>query len=392
MNKCIAILKKIAYKVLDGGFYLRNRVFMLLFYFCPVQQNKIVFNNFNGRGYGDNPKYIAEELMKQGNQYDLVWLVSDLSAPLPPGVRPVKAHGVRRLYEMATAKVIVANVKNELRLIKKKKQFVIQTWHGSYSSKRLERAAADTLSAAYLRESRKNSRQTDLFLSNSRVLSDCYREDFWCDCEILECGFPRNDILFADGSAARKRVCQALGVPETCKLVMYAPTFRDDGSVAGYGLDCQGVVKTLEKDGNDWRLLVRMHPNVPVYQNLFTFNSQVVDATAYPDMQELLVAADVLITDYSSTVFEFAAMNKAVFLFVSDMASYRKSRGLLPTFDQIPYPHCEDNASLLDTIANSTEASVRAEARQFIETFGSVDKGDASAQVARRIRQAVASK
>lgn len=356
----------------------------------PVKDDKVLFINFNGRGFGCNPKYVAQEILNQGLNYDLVWLVSDLQEAFPEGIRKVRYESARAFYEVATARVIVANVKNDLRLIKKKKQYVIQTWHGSYSAKRLEKEAADTLTKRYLKESRKNSTQTDLFLSNSRVLSDCYRDAFWCECEIMECGFPRNDMLFTKNADAElRRIKSALNIPRDGRMVLYAPTFRDDGSKDAYRIDCEGILRALGKNGGDWYLLIRMHPNVGDIKEQFTFNQHVINATPYPDMQELLLASDILITDYSSTVFEFAAMEKPSFIYAPDVEEYQKMRGLKKDFFRMPYPVCRTGEELLTQLSGYSPASGREAARRFMEIFGSVDRGDASERVVERIRQVI---
>ncbi|MBQ4104709.1 MAG: CDP-glycerol glycerophosphotransferase family protein [Clostridia bacterium] len=380
-------LKSFVYKILDFLFEIRNNIFKSIFIFCPVKENKVLFNNFNGRGYGDNPKYILEELKNE--DFDFVWLTSNLEENMPSAIRKVHPNSIKRLYETATAKVIVTNVKNDLRFIKKKGQYVIQTWHGSYSSKRLEAAAADTLSPKYLKESRKNSKQTDLFISNSRVLSDCYRKDFWCDCEIMECGFPRNDILFKENTGALEKVTAFFNIKENCKLAMYAPTFRDDGSVDAYKIDAEKIVEALEKDGNKWKLLIRMHPNVEECDNLFPFDENILNATKYPDMQELLVATDLLITDYSSTVFEFAAMEKAVFLYTPDIEEYEKIRGLMPTFFQMPYKKNLNNDELIQDILESSSQKQKQLSQEFTKIFGGVDDGTSSSTIAKRIKDVI---
>lgn len=380
-------LKSFVYKILDFLFEIRNNIFKCIFIFCPVKENKVLFNNFNGRGYGDNPKYILEELKNE--DFDFVWLTSNLEENMPSAIRKVHPNSIKRLYETATAKVIVTNVKNDLRFIKKKGQYVIQTWHGSYSSKRLEAAAADTLSPKYLKESRKNSKQTDLFISNSRVLSDCYRKDFWCDCEIMECGFPRNDILFKENTGVLEKVTAFFNIKENCKLAMYAPTFRDDGSVDAYKIDAEKIVEALEKDGNKWKLLIRMHPNVEECDNLFPFDENILNATKYPDMQELLVATDLLITDYSSTVFEFAAMEKAVFLYTPDIEEYEKIRGLMPTFFQLPYKKNLNNDELIQDILESSSQKQKQLSQEFTRIFGGVDDGTSSSTIAKRIKDVI---
>lgn len=366
------------------------KIFVLkwLYFFAPVQENKVLFINFNGKGFGCNPKYIAQELLAREKDYDLVWLVSNMDEAFPDGIRKARFQTRQGLYEVATAKVIVTNVKNDLHLVKKKGQYIIQTWHGSYSAKLLEQDAAATLSKQYLKESKKNSAQTDLFLSNSRVLSQCYRDAFWCSCEIMECGFPRNDVLFGQSREQLLAVKEHLGVPQDAKLALYAPTFRDDGSTDCYSIDCKGIVDALAPTGN-WYLLIRLHPNVGSAGNLFAFDEHILDATPYPDMQELLVASDILITDYSSTVFEFAALEKPSFIYASDVEAYQKMRGLKEDFFRMPYPVCRTNEELLAQLRAFTPENAQELAARFNAFFGGVDKGDASRQVADRITSVI---
>lgn len=357
------------------------------FYLCPVKDNKILFINFNGKGYGCNPKYIAQEILNQKLASDIVWLVNNSEEALPKGIRKVPYKSLWAMYEVATAKVIVTNVKNDLRLLKKKKQYIIQTWHGSYSSKFLEREAEGKLAPSYLIESKRNSAQTDLFLSNSRVLSQCYRDAFWCECEIMECGFPRNDMLFNTDIEEVNRIKESLSVSASTKLILYAPTFRDDGSCDAYSIDCIGVLNALRENGDDWKLLTRLHPNVNACDKLFPEDENIINANLYPDMQELLLVSDILITDYSSTPFEFAAMQKQVYIYAPDIEEYQRIRGLKDDFFNMPYHICRTNADLLRLVSRYKPESAVTEAKLFMERFGGVDRGDASKQVVERIKR-----
>ncbi len=368
---------------------IEEYLLQFIFFLFPVSKNKIVFINFGGRGFGCNPKYIAQELLDNNCGYDLVWFVNDMNELFPKGIRLVPFYKAIARYEIATAKVIVTNEKCNLHLIKKKSQYVIQTWHGSYSSKRLEAEAADTLSASYLAQSRKNSAQTNLFLSNSRVLSDCYRSAFWCNCEIMECGFPRNDILFAENRLSKAKIKADLGLSDQAKLVLYAPTFRDNGDTSAYSIDCAALINMLKQKDENWKILIRMHPNVTRAAEIFEFNEDIINATAYPDMQELLFAADILITDYSSSVFEFAAMGKATYIYACDVEEYQKMRGLKSDFFDMPYKICTTNKELIDEISNYTPEIAKQNAERFMELFGGVDNGTASKQVAERINQVI---
>ena len=360
-----------------------------LFFLFPIQKNKVVFINFNGKGFGCNPKYIALEILHQKLPWDLVWLVNDSKEALPEGIRKARFQRVSGLYEIATAKVIVVNVKNDLCLVKKKQQYVIQTWHGSYTSKLLEKEVEDKLSPAYVRQSKHNSLQTDLFLSNSAAMSHCIWEAFWYTGEILECGYPRNDMLFASSPLIVERIKAALGVNSGAKLVLYAPTFRDDGSVEAYNLDCMAVLGKLREMGGEWKLLTRLHPNAASAQVLFPKDKNIINVTHYPDMQELLLVSDILITDYSSTPFEFAAMGKQVYIYASDVEQYQAMRGLKSDFFTMPYSVCTTNKELLEQITNFTPENARQQAEAFMSCFGGVDRGDASNAVVERMKQLI---
>ena len=124
----------------------------------PVFRRKIVFNNFYGKGYGDSPKYIAEEIRRQGLDVDMVWLVNDLSMDFPPGIRKVKLQSLKASFELSTAKMIVSNVRATLPYKKKQSQYYIQTWHGSVAFKAIEKDAIDKLRPDYVREAIEDSK------------------------------------------------------------------------------------------------------------------------------------------------------------------------------------------------------------------------------------------
>ncbi len=366
------------------------RAILKSFYFLfPVKKNKVLFINFNGKGYGCNPKYIAEEIIKQNLGYDLVWLVEDIHTPLPKEIRAVKYKSLKAYYELATTKVIVVNVKNDLRLYKKKKQYIIQTWHGSYSSKLLESAAKKLLSPDYIKESMHNSDQTDLFLSNGKITSDCYRRDFWCACEIMECGFPRNDPLFHLDLKVEEKVRAWFQLEKDCKIALYAPTFRDDSSTECYQLDAERTVQALSFRGEKWKLLIRMHPNVAKDASLFVYTENVLDGTSYPDMQELLQACDVLITDYSSSIYEAAVMGKGVYIYATDVEKYEETRGLTPEFYNMPYVINRTQEMLETAIKADSVEDMKIRAKEFLNGLGCVDDGNASKRVVRRMRQVI---
>lgn len=386
MKRFILSLKKIYWFMLYVIKQIKTYTLAILFH--PLRlKKKVVFICFGGKGYGCNPKYIAEEMIAQDTPFDLVWLLWDTNVVIPDRIRKVPYDSWKALYELATAKVIIINTKVDMRIIKKKGQYVIQTWHGGYRTKLVEKFAEDKLPKRYIRQSKRNSRQTDLFVSNSKMLSQEYRDAFWCECEILECGLPRCDVLFNWDPKLPLIVRERLGIPENGKIVLYAPTFRDNGSTEAYNLDYQSILNALKGTGDDWYLLIRMHPNVRELQKLFSYNDHILNATNYPDMQELLVASDILITDYSSSIYDFAVLKKPSYLYAPDVEEYRTMRGLKEQFFQLPFARSTTNEELVQQLAEYTPEYGEKVAQDFLDFYGSVDKGDAAKRVVERIGQ-----
>ena len=349
-------------------------------------QDKIVIANFNGRGFGCNPKYIALELLRQKVPYEIVWLVEDMDTPMPQGIRKAPFEGPESYYELATARVIINNVKGDLNWLKRRGQYYIQTWHGGFSFKLVEKDAMAVLPRDYISESKRNSRDTDLMLSGSKLQSREYRRAFWCTCEILERGLPRNDAYYNKTSAEIDQIRRSLNLTPETKVAMYAPTFRTGAdTLETYGLDMARTLKLLRQHwGGEWVLFFRHHPNLH-----FSIDTSaepgLMDVSEYPDMQELVLITDVLITDYSTTIFDAACLNKTVLLFAADLEEYRQLRGLHPVYDTLPYPTGYNNDEFADVIRNFNREEYTAKADVFLEEFGSFEDGHASEAVVARI-------
>jgi CDP-glycerol glycerophosphotransferase len=354
----------------------------------PVNRHKIVLNNFQGRGYGDSPKYIAEEIIRQKLPYDLVWLVADLSMELPSGIRKVKLQSVRASYELSTAKVIISNVKVALPYHKKRSQFYIQTWHGSMAFKAIEKDAQEKLHPNYLKETIADSKQIDLFLSCNSVQTQEIQTIFWYDGEIFECGSPRNDMLYRP-IQYKDAVKRKLGMDSATKVVLYAPTFRDDFRTDVYNLDLALVSKSLsDRLGGEWRILVRLHPNV-MKENIVKLTPDSIDVTSYPDMQELLLVADVLITDYSTIIYDMAIMRKVILLYAPDLDDYKNNRGLKPIYFNLPSRINQSNDELMEYICRLDLDEYKKRLDEFLSHVQIFDDGKASQRVVERIKSVV---
>ena len=354
------------------------------------KQKKVVFVNFFGRGYGDNPKYIAEEIIRQSLPYKLVWLVNDMQSFFPKKIKKVKYYSLKCRYNLATARVIVSNAKGKLPYIKSKSQFYIQTWHGGFPLKYIEKEAESELSVEYVQESKFDSSITDLILSGSDFQTKIIQDSFWYNGEIFKKGIPRNDIFFNSTIESINNLKKDYGFTETHKIVLYAPTFRDDNNTEAYQLDVNGLLEALREKTNDtWKLVIRLHPIAESQSSIFEYNENVINGSKYGDPQDLLLISDLLITDYSSTMMDFGIMGKPVLLFAKDLENYvSRCRGLRPIFYQLPFELCKTNEELQSKVMNFDYNDYNNKLTQFLkDQYMSYDDGNASKSVVERIKE-----
>lgn len=352
----------------------------IILHWLPVKRNKIVFVNFYGKGYGDSPKYIANEIIDRGVPVDIVWLVNDMKMQFPSNVRKVNLLSVYASYELSTAKIIISNVKVGLPYKKKRCQYYVQTWHGSMAFKDIEKDAMDRLNPNYVRESIADSKMIDLFLSCNSIQTHEIQNSFWYDGAIFECGSPRNDMLFRNDNV-KDNIKQRIGIDANSHVVLYAPTHRDDFRTDVYLLDLEVIRRHLAtRFGGQWVMLVRLHPNV-MGDSPITYSNFVVNVTTYPDMQELLFITDVLITDYSSTIYDIAIMHKLMLLYAPDLNDYRQKRGLKPLYFDLPTQICQTQVELCNYIDKLNTDDYYNRLQRFLDGFKVFDDGYASQRV-----------
>lgn len=350
----------------------------------PIRNNLVVFSSFYGRSVSDSPAAISEALHKKCPEAEIVWLLKEPErVALPEGVHAVNIASKQRITTLMQAKVWVDNCRKGAHC-KRKGQFYLQTWHG-FALKRIEKDAADALPPDYPAYAKRDSAQCDLIVSNSRFMSSIYRNSFWYDGAVAEFGSPRNDLFFREDAALRKRVFDALSLSDDRRLVLYAPTFRASQSTEPYRLDADGLLSALTRRfGGAWTLLVRLHPNVDDRSGgLFAYDGErVIDATHYPDMAELMYAADALITDYSSCMFDFALSGRPVFQFATDIEDYKNDRNFYFPIDALPFDLCEDNAQLCAAVERFDAAAYQTRWNDFYEQNGICEDGNAAERCA----------
>lgn len=342
-----------------------------------VVPRKVVFEQFHGNGFGCNMKYIALELMRRGG-WELVWLANrPAEGEYPPGVRVVARKSRAALRELATAGFWCANHNlghfvRHCGLVKKPHQHYLQTWHGSFGIK----CCHDVTSP-------EERSMVDAVLTNGKFGTEHMRHCFGDGPEVLPTGYPRCDILHSCPSSIRDEVCRRLGLAPERKFVLYAPTFRDDGDRTAYLTDFEALTAALAKRfGGEWTVLLRLHPNLRKHNARLSFQGDAADVSTYEDIQELMVAADAMVSDYSSCIFDYILTRRPAFLYVPDRAKYEVVRGLRYSLDKTPFPISASPDGLADAVANFDAAVFAAAEERFLSWMESVERGNAAAQIA----------
>lgn len=349
--------------------------------FLPIKKDKIVVSSYYGRGYGDNPKYIVEELLRVNNsKLEIIWLVKkgQESGEIPVGVKAVCNNSFKAIFHLSTAKVWIDNCRKAF-LFKRKKQYYLQTWHG-FALKRIEKDVREHLDAGYVKNAIKDSKHIDLLVSDSSFMTKIYKDCFWYNGKIVEWGQARNDILHNYDFNVSNKVKKHFELCKNQKIILYAPTFRADYSVEPYQIDYERLIKNCqERFGGDFVALVRLHPNIIDKCGALKFEEgKIINASLYPDMQELLVAADIVISDYSSLMFDFALTRKPCFQFAVDIEEYKEDRNFYFPLDQLPFALAENNDQLQDIILNFKEKEYHEKLKDFFSETGMVMDGQAS--------------
>lgn len=376
----IAIIKK-----------LRLNVYILFYSFLPIKKNKIIMWADSFKHYGCSPKYLTEYLLANCHgKYDIVWVFdSDIpkQSDFPKDARAVKYFSLDYLKELHTAHFIVCNMRigRSYMWHKRASQIYIQTWHSSIRLKRIEKDASNFLPKEYINEAIYDSSQIDLIISGCDFSTGIFKNSFWYSGQILKVGTPRCDIFFSDSKEiAKQKVYDSLKIDRNNRVVLYAPTFRNNKDANLHGINISLIKAALRKrTGNDWDFLYRFHPNIV---NPIVIDEDGKDVSSYSDMQELLAAADILITDYSSCMFDMAIIGKPCLLFAPDLKTYLNSeRGLYFTPDELPFPMAINNEQLVRIISEFDQKAYFSRIDEFLMRIGSYEKGNASESIAKYI-------
>ncbi len=363
--------------------------FVLPFGLFPINSNKIVVSSYYTRGYSDNPKAIVDELLRREDtrNYQII-CITDSTKGLPETIIPVRPRSIGAAYHMRTAKVWIDNCRKSKYVRKREGQYYMQTWHGC-ALKKIERDALKSLEKYYVESAMNDSKMCDLIVSDSAHMTNIYSNSFWYDGEVITCGAPRTDLFRGKSTASSIKIRKLLNIPANKKIVTYAPTFRGDLNLSPYNIDYKKLQKIfIEKFGEEWVVLLRLHPNISERSYQITKKlPDIIDVSAYHDPQEILAISDVLITDYSSIMFDFMLTGRPGFLYANDVKSYTKDRDFYFDINELPYSLATNNIELFEKIANYDQEIQIKNINIFLAKIGSVTNGDASKIAVDRIKK-----
>ncbi len=366
----------------------------------PLDGNKVLFYR-SGGGYGDNPRAVAEYLHRQNPDMKLVWACGSTSLfqTVPEYVKPVVFESDEYYRELSTAGAWVCSTTLPNGTLKRKGQLYIQTWHGDKFLKKIGNdSASDNDSYKWRKTASKfcESRICDYFVTGCEWFVPIAASALDYRGAFLRSGMPRNDCLVNLDSEKCAEIRKTVGIDSDVKVLIYAPTFRDYEKThdsVGSDIDLVAILDALEKKyACRWICLMRAHAGKHLKLNGGDIaDPRFTDVTTYPDMADLLMISDMLISDYSSCGADFAITGKMVLMYQDDIDQYTsKGRTLYFTREESPYFTASNMEEALEILNRVTDEDIRKNSQGILDFYHSFETGHACEEVCKVILEALA--
>lgn len=392
-------------KLIDGAAFRKNRKRYLHQAKAPVQDNAICFMSFLGRKYADSPRAIYEYMLTDPayDKYEFYWFFKE-----PEKYRYLENNSRTRVYKYnsddhykyyATAKYWVTNSRVPDVIPLRDEQVYLQCWHGTPLKRlgfdiQVSGANAKMTKAELCKQYSTDATKYTYMTSPSRFCTEKFISAFALDKIgrediIIEKGYPRNDFLSNFTAEDAARIKRDLGIPEGKKVILYAPTWRDNQHTSGVGYVLKAEVdfeKLREELEDDFIILFRAHYFVANKFDFEKYAGFIYDVSDYDEINDLYVVSDMLITDYSSVFFDYAILRRPIIFFMYDLEAYRDDvRGFYISLDELPGPIIQDEDELAEAIRNAAGGELDSRYAAFNETYNYLDDGHACERVAAEV-------
>ena len=368
----------------------------LVFQKMRIREDWVFVESFFGKSYSDSPKYLYEYLYdKYGDQYRFIWCLNRRTREVKGRPSICRRHSLRYVYYTARAKYFICNTRQPAWFKKRKETVFVETWHGTP----LKKLAFDLEDIHAVSQDHKKlfysqSKEWDYLVSANRFSTDVFERAFCFPREkIIETGYPRNDILYSEHAGRiAEEVKRELGIPKGKRVILYAPTWRDNQfyEKAKYKFTLVLDLERMRREfGNDSVLLLRTHYYIADRLELSGLDDFVYNGSGYGDVSRLYLVSDICITDYSSVFFDFANLKRPLLFFAYDLEDYKEEiRGMyLDMEKELPGPVVQTNDELIDALRHLDEVTEQYRERyeRFYDKFCHIDDGNAAERVVQAV-------
>ena len=359
-----------------------KRAGLCLLHVFPVKRNKIFFSAYEGKQFACNPKALFLYMKKQGllEKMQVIWEYNGKSTALAKRhVTSCRHNSLSYFYHIMTSRYVITNSGVTASIPLRKEQICVNTWHAGGAFKKFGADISGEVNGTDVYALGVAAKQTDYFISSNTLFSENVARTLMLGREkILDIGLPRNDVFFdpAKLQRIRSKVREKYGVKEEDFLVLYAPTFRgnsgEDRLQTRDSVDKDLEEAIREKTGKKPVFFLRRH----YYHREEEKYSSYINVSAYPDMQDLLAAADMLITDYSSAMWDFALTGKPCLLYVPDLDDYIAQRGFYTEPEDWPGILCKSVPELSRAVRYFDRDRYKKKLDTYFTLTGSCESGE----------------
>ncbi len=358
----------------------------------PLNDEKVFFESFLGKSYSDNPKAIYENMIDTHN-FKYVWSTQN-KKEIIGNAKQVKRLGITYFYHIATAKYLVVNSRMPIGFQKRKGQVYVQTWHGT-PLKRLghdikKYTMPNTDKEQYLKEFDRDVANWDYLISPNQYSSEHLKSAFKFDKEIIEMGYPRNDFLTNYSEYNVKVIKNRYNLNVNDKVLLYAPTYRDNkyDKNKKYTQQIRLDLALLQKKCPEWKIIIRTHYLVGKEIDLTKYKNVIIPESDV-DINELMIVADCLMTDYSSIMYDFAILDRPMVFFAYDLPEYQNAtRGFYKKYHKVvPGENIKDTQKLVSILKNLPNYQLKYNSKvdAFRERYCSYEDGNVSKRIIKKV-------